>query len=234
MKFLCMPCDEAMKLKRTQGPDEGSFAVVFECPSCGWETAMLTNSMETQMVRSLGVKIGGRTVPAEPMEMVRGSLAQGHKDIEAGGTSGGETSESKCPFTGVINDAYAQNENAPEIVWTKEARDWLQERAKFFGLKNLKFVVKNLEDVKEKYDTVLLMDLINRIQDGMIDEVLHGSRKVISKKGNIIMGSLNKNSVYGFLFRKGVGRRYGPEISLSHKKVKGFIDDNKLKIKNPN
>ena len=77
MKFLCVECDEAMKLQGTRGPDAGAMTVVFGCPSCGKETAMLTNPMETQMVRSLGVKIGGRTVPAEPMEMVTNSLADG-------------------------------------------------------------------------------------------------------------------------------------------------------------
>ena len=77
MKFLCVACDQAMKLIRTEGPTEGSMMVVFSCPDCGKETAMLTNTMETQMVRSLGVTIGGRTVPAEPMEMVRNSLAHG-------------------------------------------------------------------------------------------------------------------------------------------------------------
>jgi hypothetical protein len=75
MKFLCVPCDEPMKLRDTRGPDNGSMTLVFGCPSCGHEAAMLTNTMETQMVRSLGVKIGGRSVPAEPMEMVRESLA---------------------------------------------------------------------------------------------------------------------------------------------------------------
>jgi hypothetical protein len=31
---------------------------------------MLTNPMETQLVSSLGVEIGGRTVPAQPFEMI--------------------------------------------------------------------------------------------------------------------------------------------------------------------
>lgn len=122
MKFLCVGCDEAMKLKETKGPNEGSFCVVFSCSVCGSETAMLTNSMETQMVRSLGVKIGGRQVPAEPMEMVRHSLLGG---VGASGEapSSDEASGSKCPFSGVIADAYGDQENAAPIVWTKEALD---------------------------------------------------------------------------------------------------------------
>lgn len=120
MKFLCVGCDEAMQLKRTAGPDEGSMSVIFGCPACGRETAMLTNAMETQMVHSLGVKIGGRSVPAEPMETVRNALAQGHGTTLAGTEeSAGEVTGSKCPFTGIVSDAYAQNES--EIVWTPEA-----------------------------------------------------------------------------------------------------------------
>jgi hypothetical protein len=86
---------------------------------------MLTNSMETQMVRSLGVKIGGRNVPAEPMEMVRGSLARGKNPGAHGApdptatTADGDEGASKCPFTGVIADAFAKQTEA--IVWTKEA-----------------------------------------------------------------------------------------------------------------
>ncbi len=119
MKFLCVACDEAMKLKETRGPDGGSMTVVFACPACGWETAMLTNTMETQMVRSLGVKIGGRTVAAEPMEMVRKSLQHGHPTLEPGEALPEEGSESKCPFTGVVAEAFAKNPG--EIAWTKEA-----------------------------------------------------------------------------------------------------------------
>lgn len=66
MKFLCLDCDQPMKLHSTEGPDEGSLAVTFRCPECGFRVAMLTNPFETQMVRSLGVKVGGRAVPPEP------------------------------------------------------------------------------------------------------------------------------------------------------------------------
>src|SRR5437667_323754 len=75
MKFLCLDCDQPMKLHSTEGPDEGSLSVTFRCPECGFRVAMLTNPFETQMVRSLGVKVGGRTVPAEPFENLRATLA---------------------------------------------------------------------------------------------------------------------------------------------------------------
>ena len=59
MKFLCIACDQAMRLSGTAGPDEGSLTVTFACPACGHRVAMLTNPWETQMVRTLGVKVGG-------------------------------------------------------------------------------------------------------------------------------------------------------------------------------
>src|SRR2546425_1933478 len=90
MKFLCLDCDQPMKLHSTEGPDEGSLSVTFRCPECGFRVAMLTNPFETQMVRSLGVKVGGRTVPAEPFENLRATMAGGRPDaFEGTGEAGG-------------------------------------------------------------------------------------------------------------------------------------------------
>ena len=58
MKFLCVPCDTPMKLQTVAPPDRGSLSVVYACPECGYEMAMLTNAYETQVVQSLGVRIG--------------------------------------------------------------------------------------------------------------------------------------------------------------------------------
>ena len=58
MKFLCVPCDSPMKLQSVGPPDAGSLSVVYSCPECGYEMAMLTNAYETQVVQSLGVRIG--------------------------------------------------------------------------------------------------------------------------------------------------------------------------------
>ena len=58
MKFLCVPCDQPMKLAEVSPPDRGSLAVRYACPACGYEMAMLTNPHETQVVTSLGVRIG--------------------------------------------------------------------------------------------------------------------------------------------------------------------------------
>jgi hypothetical protein len=76
MKFLCVPCDSPMKLQSVGPPESGSLSVVYSCPECGYEMAMLTNAYETQVVQSLGVRIG----PA--------------------GASG--EAAGKCPFTAMI------------------------------------------------------------------------------------------------------------------------------------
>lgn len=77
MKFLCVACDEAMKFVRTgEAPRGDTLTAVFRCPRCGARTALLANPWETQLVRSLGVALGGRAAPHEPLERVRESLAE--------------------------------------------------------------------------------------------------------------------------------------------------------------
>ena len=79
MKFLCVPCDSPMKLQTVGPPERGSLSVVYACPECGYEMAMLTNAYETQVVQSLGVRIG--------------------PEVDAGASS---TSGGKCPFSAMI------------------------------------------------------------------------------------------------------------------------------------
>ena len=87
MKFLCVPCDSPMKLQTVGPPERGSLSVVYSCPECGYEMAMLTNAYETQVVQSLGVRIG-------PDERRRGaSSASGsrlpvHRDDSGDGRRG--------------------------------------------------------------------------------------------------------------------------------------------------
>jgi len=61
MKFLCVPCDTPMKLETVAPPERGSLSIIYSCPECGYEMAMLTNAYETQAVQSLGVRIGPET-----------------------------------------------------------------------------------------------------------------------------------------------------------------------------
>ena len=97
MKFLCIPCDRPMKLEQTR-PDRGSIALTFGCPDCGYEFAMLTNPMETQVVGSLGVKIGA----------------------DAAARPGSPPEGSKCPLTGVVQGLNEPSSDA-DFPWTDEA-----------------------------------------------------------------------------------------------------------------
>ena len=121
MKFLCLDCDEPMKLHSTAGPDEGSLTVTFRCPECGFRVAMLTNPFETQMVRSLGVKIGGGAAekPA-PFEHVRTMMAGPRADAFEGEVAGTGGEAPACPFAAMVNEAAPAT--APSgVVWTSEA-----------------------------------------------------------------------------------------------------------------
>jgi proto-chlorophyllide reductase subunit len=80
MKFLCVDCDRQMTFEERQLPGDGTLAVAFKCPACGRAIALLTNPFETRLVSSLGVVIGGRTVPEQPLETVRGMVATGKED----------------------------------------------------------------------------------------------------------------------------------------------------------
>ncbi|MBI4589335.1 MAG: PCP reductase family protein [Candidatus Rokubacteria bacterium] len=122
MKFLCVECDEPMQLVTSQGPDEGSLTVTFGCPRCSRRVAMLTNPLETQLIRSLGVKVGGRTVPAAPFEHLRSSLAR--QRVEAFEETletppANPTAGAGCPFAGMIVDQEATAQRA--TAWSAEA-----------------------------------------------------------------------------------------------------------------
>jgi hypothetical protein len=63
-----------MAFAERQLPGDGTLAAVFTCGKCHREMAMLTNPMETRFVSSMGIQIGGREVPVQPMESTRGAL----------------------------------------------------------------------------------------------------------------------------------------------------------------
>ena len=138
MKFLCVECDEAMSLKETKGPENGSMTVLFACGTCNREIAMLTNSMETQMVHSLGVKIGGAKKEAAPMETISSSLIGYQGEIIDNSTqeaseqttqeeTSQEQSSGGCPFsqmvagsTGTSEDTSGSSDESA-LSWTPEA-----------------------------------------------------------------------------------------------------------------
>ena len=110
MKFLCVPCDSPMKLQTVGPPERGSLSVVYSCPECGYEMAMLTNAYETQIVQSLGVRIGPES----------GGEARGDR-ADAGGPRAG----TGCPFAAMIPATEAaQRRQAGEPIpvrWTAAA-----------------------------------------------------------------------------------------------------------------
>ena len=101
MKFLCVPCDSPMKMQAVGPPERGSLSVVYSCPECGYEMAMLTNPFETQLVSSLGVKVG------------------------PGGAA--ESDKPKCPFSGMVAAAEQPPASADDGVrWSAEASARMQ------------------------------------------------------------------------------------------------------------
>ena len=100
MKFLCVPCDSPMKLQSVGPPERGSLSVVYSCPECGYEMAMLTNAYETQLVQSLGVRIGPDTGAA------------------ASGTS---ASGGKCPFSAMMPAMEGAKVEPGPVRWTSGA-----------------------------------------------------------------------------------------------------------------
>ena len=118
MKFLCLDCDEAMKLHSTAGPDEGSLTVTFRCPECGFRVAMLTNPFETQMVKSLGVKVGGASAPAQPFQHITSSMAGARTDAFEGDVPATEPAGRGCPFGAMVNEAAG---DAVAVAWSPEA-----------------------------------------------------------------------------------------------------------------
>jgi hypothetical protein len=92
-----------MKLRTTASPESGTLSVVYTCPACDYEIAMLTNPFETQLVQSLGVNIGPE----------------------------GKAAGSGCPFSGMVAEATSSAEEAGELTWTAGARARLQNIPEF-------------------------------------------------------------------------------------------------------
>jgi len=119
MKFLCVPCNSPMKLQTVAPPEGGSLSVVYSCPECGYEMAMLTNPYETQLVSSLGVRIGP--------DMGVGASSVASARAGAPVESAAAAASAKCPFPammpameGALEDAGHDIEPLP-VRWTSAA-----------------------------------------------------------------------------------------------------------------
>lgn len=114
MKFLCVDCDRQMTFEERRLPGDGTLAAAFKCPTCGRVVAMLTNPMETQLVASLGVKIGGSAVTPEPMETIRSMVVSGREDAFDEGT--GEGGRGTGPAPAWSADAQERLARVPNFV----------------------------------------------------------------------------------------------------------------------
>ena len=150
MKFVCRKCEAFMLFEEVEGVNDSSLGVTFGCPECGAKVAMVTNAGETQMVKTLGVQLGGRVDAHSPMELTRGSLAVGAApakgapvpttvatSVAASNAAAGDLKKSmgKCPFANVVADMSAKTQAdaasppggpAVEVSWSAEARERLE------------------------------------------------------------------------------------------------------------
>jgi DNA-directed RNA polymerase subunit RPC12/RpoP len=157
MKFLCLDCDHPMKLHSTEGPHEGSLAVTFRCPECGFRVAMLTNPFETQMVRSLGVKVGGAAVPPEPFENLRSNLLGMRPDGLQGRGGATDVTGPGCPFAAAVGSEPAAG-GPTTVVWEAGAEARLERVPSFIRPMARRSIERYAEDKGYRVVTDAVMD----------------------------------------------------------------------------
>jgi hypothetical protein len=93
-----------MKLQTVGPPEGGSLSVVYSCPECGYEMAMLTNPFETQLVQSLGVRIGPeRGVGASSVaSATAGAPVPDARLADDDETERGSSPSDRCPFAAMM------------------------------------------------------------------------------------------------------------------------------------
>jgi hypothetical protein len=128
MKFLCIECDQQMQFEERQVPGDGTFGAAFRCPKCNRAVAMLANPMETQLVSALGVKVGGRTLEEQPLELVRKNVlgkddAFVESDSRMGGLADGKAGDAYPPIR--------PSAHPPAPRWSPDAEDRLSKVPSF-------------------------------------------------------------------------------------------------------
>jgi hypothetical protein len=123
MKFVCRKCDTFMLFEKLESPAEASLGITFECPECGSRFSMVTNPGETSMVQALGVKLGGRTAPAEPMELTRETLKEPAVADAAAAAASATGSAGKCPFSSMIS---GMQQPGRRLEWSREALERME------------------------------------------------------------------------------------------------------------
>ncbi len=158
MKFVCLNCETYMSFEKVEKPAEGSLGVFFACPSCEAKVSMVTNPGETQMVSSLGVQLGGRTVAPSPLEMTRGTLKEdvgapapsgsmadylnekigaGQSATPAAGATAKEGESGGCPFSamvaqmGLTSGESSTGTQPAALQWSPDAQERLDKLPSF-------------------------------------------------------------------------------------------------------
>ncbi len=158
MKFVCLNCETYMSFEKVEKPAEGSLGVFFACPSCEAKVSMVTNPGETQMVSSLGVQLGGRTVEPSPLEMTRGTLKEdvgtpapsgsmaaylnekigaGQSATPAPGATAKEGESGGCPFSamvaqmGLTSGESSTGTQPAALQWSPDAQERLDKLPSF-------------------------------------------------------------------------------------------------------
>ena len=158
MKFVCLNCETYMSFEKVEKPAEGSLGVFFACPSCEAKVSMVTNPGETQMVSSLGVQLGGRTVAPSPLEMTRGTLKEdagapapsgsmaaylnekigaGQSATPAPGATAKEGESGGCPFSamvaqmGLTSGESSTGTQPAALQWSPDAQERLDRLPSF-------------------------------------------------------------------------------------------------------
>ena len=117
------------------------------------------------------------------------------------------------------------------ITPSEKIAEWLRARARFLNLNNIEVKVTSLDKIKSNsFNSVICFELFNRLPKKEKENIIKNCKRILNKNGILIGSVLNKNSLYGFLFRKGVSRRYGPEISLSPFEIKNLLKKHNLEI----
>lgn len=147
MKFVCLNCETYMSLEKVEKPGEGSLGVFFACPSCNAKFSMVTNAGETNMMNSLGLKLGAKAAPAAFMEGLQALAGNGQTApaatrpaastsvVSATVTSPAKAPEkaSGCPFSAMVAEMGLSSSGKPanggsppsEFAWTPDAKEKL-------------------------------------------------------------------------------------------------------------
>lgn len=153
MKFVCLNCETYMSLEKVEKPEEGSLGVFFACPSCSAKFSMVTNAGETNMMNSLGLKLGAKSAPDTSMEGLRALAGNGQSapaaskpavptptvSAAAASPAKGPEKASGCPFSAMVAEMGLTNSGKPanggtatsEFTWTADAKEKLDRLPEF-------------------------------------------------------------------------------------------------------